>query len=84
MAKEMGLDRAPIEFQTFYFSHVLVVPPSPYVSLHGAFLQERRSGPGGLDRVGLGAGDGGADHRQLLPRPLQTHQRLLQADQQGV
>ena len=27
MAKEMGLDRAPIEFQTFYFSHVLVVPP---------------------------------------------------------
>ena len=28
MAKEMGLDRAPIEFQTFYFSHVLVVPPN--------------------------------------------------------
>ena len=28
MAKEMGLDRAPIEFQTFYFSHVLVVPPT--------------------------------------------------------
>ena len=27
MAKEMGLDRAPIEFQTFYFSHVLLVPP---------------------------------------------------------
>ena len=25
MAKEMGLDRAPIEFQTFYFSHVLLV-----------------------------------------------------------
>ena len=24
----MGLDRAPIEFQTFYFSHVLVVPPN--------------------------------------------------------
>ena len=24
----MGLDRAPIEFQTFYFSHVLVVPPT--------------------------------------------------------
>ena len=28
MAKEMGLDMAPIEFQTFYFSHVLVVPPN--------------------------------------------------------
>ena len=28
MAKEMGLDRAPIDFQTFYFSHVLLVPPS--------------------------------------------------------
>ena len=28
MANKMGLDRAPIEFQTFYFSHVLVVPPS--------------------------------------------------------
>ena len=28
MAKEMGLDRGPIEFQTFYFSHVLVVPPN--------------------------------------------------------
>ena len=28
MAKEMGLDRAPIEFQTFYFSHVLVVSPN--------------------------------------------------------
>ena len=26
MAKEQGLDRAPIRFQTFYFSHVLVVP----------------------------------------------------------
>ena len=24
----MGLDRASIEFQTFYFSHVLVNPPS--------------------------------------------------------
>ena len=23
----MGLDRAPIEFQTFYFSHVGVTPP---------------------------------------------------------
>ena len=31
MAKEMGLDRAPIEFQTFYFSHVLVVPPSLHI-----------------------------------------------------
>ena len=31
MAKEMGLDRAPVEFQTFYFSHVLVVPPNPIV-----------------------------------------------------
>ena len=28
MAKEMGLDRAPIEFQTFYFSHVCVTPPN--------------------------------------------------------
>ena len=27
MAKEMELDRAPIKFQTFYFFHVLVVPP---------------------------------------------------------
>ena len=33
MAKEMGLDRAPIEFKTFYFSHVLVVPPN----VHGVF-----------------------------------------------
>ena len=33
MAKEMGLDRAPIEFQTFYFFHVLVVPPSPHTSV---------------------------------------------------
>ena len=35
MAKGMGLDRAPIEFQTFYFSHVLLVPPnvSTYVWL---------------------------------------------------
>ena len=33
MAKEMGLDRAPIEFQTFYFSHVLVVPPIDYVRI---------------------------------------------------
>ena len=24
----MGLDRAPIEFQTFYFSHVWLVPPN--------------------------------------------------------
>ena len=28
MAKKMGLNRAPIEFQTFYFFHVLVVPPN--------------------------------------------------------
>ena len=28
MAKEMGLDRAPIEFQTFYISHELLVPPN--------------------------------------------------------
>ena len=27
MAKEMELDRAPIEFKPFYFFHVLVVPP---------------------------------------------------------
>ena len=26
MAKEMGLDRAPIEFQTFYFFHVWLDP----------------------------------------------------------
>ena len=26
----MGLDRAPIEFQTFYFSHVCVTPPTPH------------------------------------------------------
>ena len=29
----MGLDRAPIEFQTFYFSHVWLVPPSGYERL---------------------------------------------------
>ena len=28
MAKEMGFDREPIEFQTFYFSHLYVTPPS--------------------------------------------------------
>ena len=28
MAKEMGLDRAPIEFQTFYFFHVWLDPPN--------------------------------------------------------
>ena len=33
MAKEMGSDRTPIEFQTFYFSHVLVVPPTTYTHL---------------------------------------------------
>ena len=32
IAKEMGLDRALIECQTFYFSHVLVVPPNAAVS----------------------------------------------------
>ena len=32
MAKEIGLDMAPIEFQTFYFSHVLVVPPNASTS----------------------------------------------------
>ena len=37
-ANEMGLDRAPIEFQTFYFSHVLVVPPS---GRYMGFLIER-------------------------------------------
>ena len=26
MAKEMGLDMASIDFQTFYFSHVCVTP----------------------------------------------------------
>ena len=26
----MGLDRAPIEFQTFYFFHVWLVPPITY------------------------------------------------------
>ena len=34
MAKGMGLDRAPIEFQTFYFPHVLVVPPIVMVPFH--------------------------------------------------
>ena len=28
----MGLDRAPIEFQTFYFSHVWLVPPINHVN----------------------------------------------------
>ena len=43
----MGIDRAPIEFQTFYFSHVLV-PPSIHayiywsmVSLESFMLQEQ-------------------------------------------
>ena len=31
MTKEMALDRAPIEFQTFYFSHVWLVPPNDYI-----------------------------------------------------
>ena len=35
MAKEMGLDKAPIEFQTFYFSHVLVVPPNDHLAYLG-------------------------------------------------
>ena len=35
MAKEMGLDRAPIEFQTFYFSHVLVVTPNDHLAYLG-------------------------------------------------
>ena len=34
MAKEMGIDRAPIEFQFFYFSHVLLVPPTDTLCLH--------------------------------------------------
>ena len=33
MAKKLGLDRAPIEFQTFYFPHVLVVPPNIHPSI---------------------------------------------------
>ena len=28
----MELDRAPIEFQTFYFSHVWLVPPKSHTS----------------------------------------------------
>ena len=35
----MGLDRAPIEFQTFYFSHVLVDPPN-----HAYFVCSEWSG----------------------------------------
>ena len=34
MAKEMGIDRAPIEFQFFYFSHVLLVPPNATLIAH--------------------------------------------------
>ena len=30
----MGLDRAPIEFQTFYFSHVWLVPPNTHDDDH--------------------------------------------------
>ena len=30
----MGLDRATIEFQTFYFPHVLGVPPIVMVPFH--------------------------------------------------
>ena len=29
----MGLDRAPIEFQTFYFFHVWLVPPNVYQNI---------------------------------------------------
>ena len=35
----MGLDRAPVEFQTFYFSHVLVVPPSAELQLSYGRIQ---------------------------------------------
>ena len=31
MAKEIGLDREPLAFTPFYFSHVLVVPPRTYI-----------------------------------------------------
>ena len=35
---EKGLDRAPIEFQTFYFSHVLVVPSNMYLHIESPFI----------------------------------------------
>ena len=50
----MGLDRAPIEFQTFYFSHVLVVPPSVHLLLHfkasiaGSFLEGNATNNNGV------------------------------------
>ena len=34
----MGLDRAPIEFQTFYFSHVWLVPPNVQLVVHDLHL----------------------------------------------
>ena len=38
----MGLDRAPIEFQTFYFFHVWLDPPSITVcTIHRMFLRDR-------------------------------------------
>ena len=58
MAKEMGLGRAPIEFQTFYFSHVLVVPPNVWcLSSHFSsnenfdFANSEKK----LDKMGMGS-----------------------------
>ena len=34
----MGLDRAPIEFQTFYFSHLWLVPPRESYMKKSIFL----------------------------------------------
>ena len=47
----MGLDRAPIDFQTFYFSHVLLDPPTTYsvckirkgVCLHVSLFRTRHA-----------------------------------------
>ena len=41
----MGLDRAPIEFQTFYFFHVWLDPPNihPYMqSLQSRIMQSQK------------------------------------------
>ena len=40
----MGLDRAPIEFQPFYFSHVCVTPPNDCESTIVKFMKMFSSG----------------------------------------
>ena len=54
----MGLDRAPIEFQTFYFFHVWLDPPTPYI-------ESSISYPAYIDRT--------LDQRLQLPGEVELH-----------